>query len=103
MQTQRSRPGENVTDWLTFFISCLINIQDQLLLKLKEQTTEQPISARDKRILFFIQHHPGTGSGEIAKKLDLVLATVKKSLSKMVLMGLITKEGRCKSTGYYVV
>jgi DNA-binding MarR family transcriptional regulator len=59
--------------------------------------------ARDKRILFFIQHHPGTGSGEIAKKLDLVLATVKKSLSKMLLMGLITKEGRGKSTGYFVV
>ena len=103
MQTQRNRPGENVTDWLTFFISCLINIQDQLLLKLKEQTTEQPISARDKRILFFIQNHPGSGSGEIAKKLDLVLATVKKSLSKMVLMGLINKEGRGKSTGYFVV
>jgi Fic family protein len=103
MQTQRNRPGENVTDWLTFFISCLINIQDQLLLKLEEHKTDQPISPRDKRILFFIQNHPGCGSGEIAKKLDLVLATVKKSLSKMIVMGLITKEGRGKSTGYFVV
>lgn len=103
MQTQRNRPGENVTDWLTFFISCLINIQDQLLLKLEEHKTDQPLSPRDKRILFFIQNHPGSGSGEIAKKLDLVLATVKKSLSKMVVMGLITKEGRGKSTGYVVV
>jgi len=103
MQTQRNRPGENVTDWLTFFISCLINIQDQLLLKLEEHKTDQPLSPRDKRILFFIQNHPGSGSGEMAKKLDLVLATVKKSLSKMVMMGLITKEGRGKSTGYFVV
>jgi len=29
MQTQRNRPGENVTDWLTFFISCLLNIQPE--------------------------------------------------------------------------
>ena len=36
MQTQRNRPGENVTEWLTFFISCLINIQNQLLQKLEE-------------------------------------------------------------------
>ena len=57
MQTQRNRPGENVTDWLTFFISCLINIQEQLLVKLKESKTEQPVSQREKRILFFIQNH----------------------------------------------
>jgi Fic family protein len=27
MQTQRNRPGENITEWLVFFVSCLINIQ----------------------------------------------------------------------------
>lgn len=101
MQIQRHRPGEDVTAWLMFFISCLINIQDQLLLKLEVSKTNQIISARDKRILFFIQNHPGCGSSEIAKKLDLVLATVKKSLSEMVLKGIIIKEGRGKSTGYF--
>lgn len=103
MQTQRNRPGENVTEWLTFFISCLNNIQEQLLLKLEENKTDQPSSTREKRILFFIQNHPGCSSGEIAKKLDLVLATVKKTLSEMVVKGMITKEGRGKSTGYFVV
>jgi Fic family protein len=102
-QTQRNRPGENVTEWLTFFISCLNNIQVQLLLKLEENKIVQPSSTREKRILFFIQNHPGCSSGEIAKKLDLVLATVKKTLSEMVVKGMITKEGRGKSTGYFVV
>lgn len=102
MQTQRNRPGENVTEWLTFFISCLINIQKQLLLKLEENKTYQPSSTREKRILFFIQNHPGCSSGEIARKLDLVLVTVKKTLSEMVVKGMITKEGRGKSTGYFV-
>jgi Fic family protein len=103
MQTQQSRPGENVTDWLTFFINCLINVQEQLLVKLKESSTKQPVSQREKRILFFIQNHAGCGSSDIAKKLDMALPTVKKSLTELVLKGIITKEGRGKSTGYFVV
>lgn len=103
MHTQRNRPGENVTEWLTFFISCLINIQEQLLVKLEEGRTEKPISQREKRILFFIQNHGGCGSGEISKKLDMALPTVKKSLSDMVAKGVITKKGRGKSTGYFVI
>jgi len=103
MQTQHNRPGENVTDWLTFFISCLINIQDQLLAKLEESKTEKPISLRERRIVFFIQNHAGCGSGEISKKLDIALPTVKKSLRELVLKGIITKEGQGKSTGYFVV
>ena len=103
MQTQRNRPGENVTDWLNFFISCLINIQEQLLVKLAESRTDQPVSQREKRILFFIQNHAGSGSGDISKKLDMALPTVKKSLAELVLKGIIAKEGRGKSTGYFLI
>jgi Fic family protein len=103
MQTQRNRPGENITAWLTFFISCLINIQEQLLVKLEESRTEQPLSQREKSILFFIKNHAGCGSGQIAKKLDMALPTVKKSLAELVLKGSITKEGQGKSTGYFAV
>jgi len=102
MQTQRNRPGENVTEWLMFFISCLINIQNQLLQKLEESRTDKPLLQREKSILFFIQNHTGCGSGEIAKKLDLALPTVKKSLGKMVLNGNIIKEGQGRSTGYFL-
>jgi DNA-binding MarR family transcriptional regulator len=103
MQTQPNRTGENVTDWLTFFINCLINIQEQLLVKLEESKTEQPVSQREKRILFFIQNHPGCSSSDISKKLDMALPTVKKSLSQLVAKGIITKEGQGKSTGYFVI
>jgi DNA-binding MarR family transcriptional regulator len=70
---------------------------------LEESRTEKPISQREKRIFFFVQNHAGCGSGEIAKKLDLALPTVKKSLSELVAKGLIAREGRGKSTGYFVV
>ncbi len=103
MQTQRERPGENITEWISFFVSCLIHIQEQLLLKLEESRIELPISTRDKSILYFIQNHAGCGSGEIAKKLDLALPTVKKSLSDLVEKGIITKEGQGKATGYFLI
>lgn len=102
MHAQRNRPGEDVTEWLAFFISCLVNIQRQLMLKLEESRTDHPTSAREKRIIVFIQNHPGCSSGEIAKKLDLVLATVKKSLSALVDKGLILREGRGKSIEYFL-
>jgi Fic family protein len=103
MQTQQNRPGENVTAWLTFFISCLINIQEQLLTKLEESKTEQNVSQREKRIIFFIQNHPGCGSGEIAKKLDMALPTVKKSLQELIANGILTREGQGKATVYFAI
>jgi Fic family protein len=103
MQTQQKRPGENVTAWLSFFISCLSNIQEQLLIKLEENSLHQHISTREKRISFFIQNHGGCGSSEIAKKLDLALPTVKKTLQELVAKGIITKEGQGKSTVYFAL
>jgi Fic family protein len=46
MQTQRNRPGENVTEWVSYFISCLTNIQTQLMAKLEKSNSESPISLR---------------------------------------------------------
>lgn len=71
------------------------------MVKLDENKTDKPISQREKRILFFIQNHAGCGSGEISKKLDIALPTVKKSLRDLVINGIITKEGRGKSTEYF--
>jgi DNA-binding MarR family transcriptional regulator len=74
-----------------------------LLVKLEESRTEQTVSEREKRILFFIQNHAGCVSSEIAKKLAMALPTLKKSLAALVLKGSITKERQGKSTGYFVV
>lgn len=103
MQAQRNRPGEDVTEWLYFFINCLNNIQTQLLQKLETKKSENPLSQREKRIMLFIQHHPGCSSGEIATKLDLVLPTVKKTLALLVNNGMIKKEGKGRATGYVAV
>jgi Fic family protein len=104
METQRNRPGENVTAWLQFFISCLNNIQRNLLQKLDQhKDPAQALSLREQRILFFIQNYPGSKSGEIAQKLDIALPTVKKTLKDLTTKNLVSKIGIGRATAYLVV
>lgn len=102
MDAQKNRPGENVTKWLTFFISCLNNIQSNLLLKLEEnKKVSKSLTQREQRINFHILNHSGCSSGDISRKLDIPLPTVKKTLIELFNKNLITKEGIGRATGYY--
>ena len=102
MDAQTNRPGENVTQWLIFFINCLNNVQSNLVLKLEEsKKVSEALTPREKRINIFIQNHAGCSSGEISIKLNIPLPTVKKTLVELLNKKLITKEGIGRATGYY--
>jgi DNA-binding MarR family transcriptional regulator len=66
------------------------------------EASDSTLSQREKRIVFFIQNHTGCSSGEISKKLGILLPTVKKTLAELIVRGLIAKEGQGKATGYFV-
>lgn len=101
MQTQRQRPGEDTSNWVAFFLDCLLNIQGQLMNKLASPAhTISLLTAKEKSILAFIENHHGTKSGVIAKKLGLSLSTVKKILTSMVEKKLIDKYGTGAGTHY---
>ena len=101
MSTQKQRPGENISQWIFFFIDCMKNIQNKLLNKLEnKEKSNINLSPRDKSILNFIENHPGSKSGEISKKLDIPLPTVKKLLAQMVNEKLIQKFGLGAGTNY---
>ena len=100
MECQQQRPGENVTPWVLFFLSCLGNIQNKLMAKLDVQKSENQMSPREKMIYSFIESHPGTKSGEIAEKLNVPLPTVKRILSEMVSGNFIAKHGSGIGTNY---
>lgn len=102
MDAQKNRPGENVTKWLTFFTSCLNNIQSNLLLKLeKSKKIGKALTPREQRISFYIQNHSGCSSGEVSNKLDIPLPTVKKTIIELLNKKVITKEGVGRATVYY--
>ncbi len=102
MQCQRQRPGEDVYPWVTFFLNCLSNIQQQLMTKFQTSNSLAKISPREKKIHTFIENHPGCKSGEISEKLDIPLPTVKRILIEMVEKKLLVKHGIGKGTNYTV-
>lgn len=100
MQTQKQRPNENVDEWVRFFFSCLLNIQGLLMEKLKTKSKTAQLSPKEKNILAFIEAHPGSRSGNIAKALNMALPTVKKILTTMAEKKIINKIGAGAGVNY---
>lgn len=102
MECQQQRPGEEVSPWVDFFVDCMLNIQQQLSDKLETQKKSDRLAPREKMIYSFVENHPGSGSGEIAEKLDIPLPTVKRILSDMVNNKQLLQIGVGKATNYMI-
>ncbi len=101
-QCQAQRPNEDITEWINFFLSALLNIQQKLMKKLEIKGTKAKLSPREKSILTYIENNPGCKSGEIANKLHIPNPTVKRILAKLVNENLIEKYGIGAGTNYLV-
>ena len=99
---QAQRPNEDITLWIQFFLSCLSNIQSQLMLKLDRSGLETQLSPKEKSILTIIQNRPHIQSGEIAAKLAIPAPTVKRILAHLLHKGLIEKQGSGRNVSYTV-
>ncbi len=99
---QSQRPNEIVSDWSNFFFDALKNIQEQLMLKIKQNGIEIQLSPREKSILTFIENNVGCKSGEIAKKLGIPSPTIKRILPDLIKKNFIEKFGIGPSTNYSI-
>lgn len=99
---QAQRPGEDVTVWIHFFLSCLSNIQSQLLAKLNKSGMETQLSPKEKLIFTIIQNRPNIQSGEISEKLAIPSPTVKRILLELNKKGLIEKQGSGRNVSYTI-
>jgi Fic family protein len=99
---QAQRPHEDVTVWIRFFLSCLANIQLQLMIKLEKTGAETQLSPKERSIYMIIQNRPNIQSGEIAMKLSIPAPTVKRILSDLYKNGLIDKNGRGRNVSYII-
>ena len=100
---QAQRPNEDVTVWIQFFLSCLSNIQSQLMTKLHKSGLETQLSHKEKSIYTIIQNRPNIQSGEIAEKLAIPAPTVKRILSELLNKGLIEKQGNGRNVSYTII
>lgn len=99
---QAQRPNEDVTEWIIFFLSCLSNIQSQLMTKLQKSGLETQLSSKEKSIYTIIQNRPNIQSGEISEKLAIPAPTVKRILSELFKKGLIEKQGNGRNVSYTI-
>lgn len=99
---QAQRPKEDISAWIEFFLSSLINVQEKLERKLSQYTVEARLSPREKSILTFIAENPGCKSGAIAKKLAIPKPTVRRILSALLNLNLIEKFGKGAGTNYAI-
>lgn len=102
MDVQRNRPGEDVTEWVNFFLDCLKNIQQQLLQKLKEKEQRESIGVREQAIYTLVENNPGINSGTIAEKLRIPASTVKRILADLVASRNLIVHGAGRGTSYSI-
>lgn len=100
MHSQKQRPGEDVYNWVLFFLDCLNNISGQLMTKLSVQGTVANLTPKEKSVYLFVENHPGVQSGSVAEKLNIGLPSVKKILTALVQQNLIIKHGAGAGTNY---
>lgn len=99
---QAQRPNEDITEWTNYFLSCLSNIQLQLMNKLDKSGRETQLSPKEKIIYTIIQNRPHIQSGEIAEKLAIPSPTVKRILAALIKKEMIEKQGIGRNVSYTI-
>ncbi len=99
---QSNRPNEAIDQWVNFFLDCLDTIQGELSDKMKSKRYGTILAPREVDILRIIQAHPGTSSGQVSKKLNIPLSTVKRLMAGLVRKELLVKHGRGAGTNYEI-
>lgn len=100
---QAQRPNEDITDWVTFFLKSLLNIQTKLELKLKISGIENKMSPKEKAVYSFIMNNPGCKTGDITKAMQVSPSTTKKILGDLMVNNMIEKHGNGAGTNYSII
>ena len=99
---QAQRPNEDITEWVQFFLSCLSNIQAQLMRKLNKYGSETQLSPKEKSIYTLVQSRPNIQSGEIAQRLEIPIPTVKRLVAGLMKKGMLEKQGNGRNVSYTI-
>ncbi len=99
---QAQRPNEDITEWISFFLSSLINVQKKLEAKLVVNQKTKALSPKVRQIHEFITLHPGCRSGEMAEALNMPNPSVKNRLQELLELDLIIRHGKGRGVNYEV-
>ena len=99
---QAQRPEEDVTEWVRYFLSALVNVQKKLANKVERSEIKGGMSPREKTIYEYVANNAGCKSNEIAEELSIANPTIKRILSDMVERDLLERYGKGAGTNYTI-
>lgn len=99
---QALRPGEDITEWIIYFLNSLLSVKYKLSDKIERSSVNSKMSPREKSIYEFISNNPGCKSGLIADKLSIPNPTVKRLLTSLVNRNIIEKFGKGAGVNYTI-
>ncbi len=99
---QAQRPGEDITEWVNYFLSALVNVQKKLANKIERSEVQGSMSPREKTIYEYVSNNAGCKSSQIAEELSITNPTIKRILSDMVDRDILERYGRGAGTNYTI-
>lgn len=99
---QSQRPNEDVTEWINFFLKSLTNLQQKLSEKLEKTGILTELSFQQEEVYNFVINHSGSRVGEISKRLNIPISSVKRIITKLQSLNLIQKYGGGRGTNYKI-
>ena len=93
-------PKEDMTPWLDFFLSMILEQSKRAVALLSKEAIEKLFSPKQLLVLDYFQNAEEVTPGELAKKLKIARPTVNQVLSRLLEFKRIERIGLGRSTRY---
>ncbi|MCP4896688.1 MAG: Fic family protein [bacterium] len=99
-QATLDRDESQLTDWLVFFLNCLVQQKEALKNKIKVETLMQSLPALSAQILAIVSDHGRVTVREAAALTGASRNTIKDHLKRLVEGGRLKRRGQHRGTWY---
>ena len=95
---QARRPNEDITVWIEFFITSLLNLTKKLKKKL--EITQSELTPKQKNVYIYISNNPESKTNQIIAGTEIPRATLKRVINSLLELRLIERNGKGAGTNY---
>lgn len=97
---QARRPNEDITIWIEFFLTSLLNLTKKLRKKL--EITQSELTPKQKSVYIYISNNPESKTNQIIAGTEIPRATLKRVMNSLIDLGLIERNGKGAGTNYKI-
>ncbi len=91
---------ESITPWLNFFLSVVNEQATKALKYLEEEKIEDILSTKQYAVWHYLSNVGEASPHEIVKATNIVMATVRQALGRLIELGKIKRVGQGRATRY---